>query len=72
LSATAGTPRDIVMKINADVRQVMAEPAIQEQFVTKQLYDPMTSSPEEFADFIRSETQRWGKVIREQQLSIAH
>jgi tripartite-type tricarboxylate transporter receptor subunit TctC len=72
LSTTAGTPRDIVMKINADVRQVMAEPAIQEQFVTKQLYDPMTSSPEEFADFIRSETQRWGKVIREQQLSIAH
>ena len=72
LSATAGTPRDIVMKINADVRQVMAEPAIQEQFVAKQLYDPMTSSPEEFADFIRSETQRWGKVIREQKLSIAH
>jgi hypothetical protein len=32
----------------------------------------MTSSPEEFADFIRSETQRWGKVIREQQLAIAH
>jgi tripartite-type tricarboxylate transporter receptor subunit TctC len=72
LSTTAGTPRDIVMKINADVRQVMAEPAIQEQFVAKQLYDPMTSSPEEFADFIRSETQRWGKVIREQKLSIAH
>lgn len=72
LSATAGTPREIVMKINADVRNVMAEPAIQAQFVTKQLYDPMTSSPEEFADFIRSETQRWGKVIREQQLAIAH
>jgi tripartite-type tricarboxylate transporter receptor subunit TctC len=60
------------MKINADVREVVAEPAIQEQFVKKQLYDPMTSSPEEFADFIRSETQRWGKVIREQHLSIAH
>ncbi len=72
LSTTAGTPHDVVMKINADVREVVAEPAIQEQFVKKQLYDPMTSSPEEFADFIRSETQRWGKVIREQHLSIAH
>lgn len=72
LSTTAGTPRDIVMKINADVRQVVAEPAIQEQFVTKQLYEPMTSSPEQFSEFIRAETQRWGKVIREQKLSIGH
>jgi tripartite-type tricarboxylate transporter receptor subunit TctC len=72
LSTTAKTPREIVMKINADVRQVIAEPAIQEQFVAKQLYEPMTSSPEEFAAFIKSETARWGKVIREQDLKIAH
>ena len=72
LSTTGRTPRDVVMKINADVREVIAQPAIQEQFITKQLYEPMTSSPEEFAAFIRSETQRWGKVIREQNLKIAH
>jgi tripartite-type tricarboxylate transporter receptor subunit TctC len=70
LSVTAGTPREVVLKINAEVRQIMAEPAIREQFVTKQLYEPMTSSPEEFAQFIRTETQRWGKVIREQNLQI--
>lgn len=70
LSVTAGTPRDVVMKINADVRKVIAEPAIQEQFVKKQLYEPMDSSPEEFAAFIKSETARWGKVIREQNLQI--
>lgn len=72
LSTTAGTPREIVMKINADVRQVIAEPAIQEQFVKKQLYEPMTSSPEEFVQYIKTETQRWGKVIREQNLQIAY
>ncbi len=72
LSTTGRTPRDVVMKVNADVREVIAQPAIQEQFITKQLYEPMTSSPEEFAAFIRSETQRWGKVIREQNLKIAH
>ena len=70
--APAGTPRDIVMKINADVRKVIAEPAIQETFVKKQLYQPMDSSPEEFAAFIKSETERWGKVIREQNLQIGH
>lgn len=72
LSVTAGTPREVVMKINADVRQIMAEPAIQDQFVTKLLYEPMTSSPEEFAAFIRSETERWAKIIREQNLQIGH
>jgi tripartite-type tricarboxylate transporter receptor subunit TctC len=72
LSTTAGTPRDVVMKINTEVRQIIAEPAIQEQFVKKQLYEPMTSSPEEFAEYIRTESERWGKVIREQNLQIAH
>ena len=72
LSTTAGTPRDIVMKINADVRKVIAEPAIQETFVKKQLYETMVSSPEEFSAFIKSETERWGKVIREQNLQIGH
>jgi tripartite-type tricarboxylate transporter receptor subunit TctC len=32
----------------------------------------MTSSPEEFSQYIRAETERWGKVIREQNLQIAH
>jgi tripartite-type tricarboxylate transporter receptor subunit TctC len=72
LSATGRTPRDVVMKINKDVREIIAQPAIQEQFITKQLYEPMDSSPEEFAQFIRSETQRWAKVIREQNLKIGH
>jgi tripartite-type tricarboxylate transporter receptor subunit TctC len=72
LSTTGRTPRDVVMKINADVREIIAQPAIQEQFITKQFYEPMTSSPEAFAQFIKSETQRWAKVIREQNLKIAH
>jgi tripartite-type tricarboxylate transporter receptor subunit TctC len=72
LSATGRTPRDVVMKINKDVREIIAQPAIQEQFITKQLYEPMDSSPEEFSQFIKSETQRWAKVIREQNLKIGH
>jgi tripartite-type tricarboxylate transporter receptor subunit TctC len=72
LSATAGVPHEIVMKINAEVREIMAEPAIQEQFVSKQLYEPMTSSPEEFSEFIRVETERWGRVIRDQHLQFAN
>jgi len=72
LSATAGTPRAIIDKINKDVRDVINEPAIQDRFVKKQLYSPMVSSPEEFAAYIKDETARWAKVIKEQNLKIGH
>lgn len=70
MSVTAGTPRPIVDKINADVRAVMAEPAFKERFIDKQYAEAMDSSPEEFRDFLRAETANWGKVIREQNLVI--
>jgi tripartite-type tricarboxylate transporter receptor subunit TctC len=72
LSVTAGTPRDAVTKINADVREAIAHPSIQETFIRKQLYEPMTSSPEQFNAYIRAETARWAQVIREQKLKIGH
>jgi tripartite-type tricarboxylate transporter receptor subunit TctC len=72
LSATGGTPKAIIDKINKDVRDVMAEPAFKEKFMAKQLYEPMDSSPEEFKTYIHDETQTWAKVIREQNLVIAH
>lgn len=70
LAVTAGTPRAIVDKINADVRAVLAEPAFKERFLERQYFETMDSSPEEFRDYIRSETAAWGRVIREQNLVI--
>jgi tripartite-type tricarboxylate transporter receptor subunit TctC len=70
LAVTAGTPRAIVDKINADVRAVLAEPAFKERFLERQYFETMDSSPEDFRDYIRSETATWGRVIREQNLVI--
>jgi len=70
LAATGGTPREIVAKINAEVLRVLGDPAFRERFLLPQMFEPMTSSPDEFAQFIRSETQAWAKVIREQKLTI--
>jgi tripartite-type tricarboxylate transporter receptor subunit TctC len=70
LAVTAKTPRPIVDKINADVRAVLAEPAFKERFLDRQFFETMDSSPEEFADFLRTETQTWARVIREQNLVI--
>jgi tripartite-type tricarboxylate transporter receptor subunit TctC len=70
LSVTGGTPRPIVDKINADVRAVMAEPAFKARFIDQQFAETMDSSPEEFRNYLHSETESWGRVIREQNLVI--
>ena len=66
LAAPGGTPRDVVMKINAEVGKILADPAFQQRFMAPQMFESMTSSPEQFAQYIKSEIPRWAKVIREQ------
>ena len=70
LFATAGTPREIVTKINAEVAKILADPQFREKFLAPQMFEPMASSPEEFADYIKAQTRKWAKVIREQKLVI--
>src|SRR5215470_9726279 len=70
LFATAGTPREIVTKINAEVAKILADPQFREKFLAPQMFEPMASSPEEFDDYIKAQTRKWAKVIREQKLSI--
>jgi tripartite-type tricarboxylate transporter receptor subunit TctC len=70
LATTGGTPPQIVAKINADVQKVMNDPGFRAKFMEPQMFEPMTASPEQFADNIRSETQNWAKIIREQHLAI--
>jgi tripartite-type tricarboxylate transporter receptor subunit TctC len=72
LAVTAGTPRPVVDKINADVRAVMSEPAFKERFLDRQYAERMDSSPEQFRDYLRAETANWAKVIREQKLEITN
>jgi len=61
--APAGTPREIVMKLNADIRGIMQSPEMRERLNTEGA-TAITSTPEEFAAHIRSEIARWGAVIK--------
>jgi tripartite-type tricarboxylate transporter receptor subunit TctC len=70
LFATAGTPRDVVIKLNTEIQKILADPDFREKFLAAQMFEPMGSTPEEFADRIRAQTQQWAKLIREQKLSI--
>ena len=70
LATTAGTPRDVVMKINAEVQKILSDPAFHQRFMAPQMFEPMASAPEPFAEYIKSETQSWAKVLREQGLKL--
>jgi tripartite-type tricarboxylate transporter receptor subunit TctC len=72
LAAPAGTPRDVVMKINSVVRSVLDDPEFQTKFLKPRLFDPMASSPEDFVKFLHKEREQWAKVIKEQNIKIKH
>jgi tripartite-type tricarboxylate transporter receptor subunit TctC len=62
--APAGTPREIIGRLNGEIIKVLNSPDVKERF-GKQGVEVRTSTPEQFSTFLRSEVDRWGKVIRE-------
>lgn len=63
LMAPAGTPKPVVDRLHKDVVAVMNIPDLRDTLATRGV-DATSSSPDEFAAYIRSETAKWGKVIR--------
>lgn len=63
LIAPAATPREIVKKLNAEVRKALAAPDLQQRFAELSL-SVTPNSPEELDALIKSEAVRWGEVIR--------
>jgi tripartite-type tricarboxylate transporter receptor subunit TctC len=60
----AGLPAPIVGRLSAEIMKIVQMPEMQERIV-KDGSDPVGSTPEQFAAFIRSEMAKWGKVVRE-------
>ena len=67
--APAGTPREIIRRLNSEWAQIVTMPDVIEKMRAAGT-DPMSSTPEQFADFIKSETIRWAKVIKDANLSV--
>ena len=64
LAGPAGMPREIVARIYGDVRKVLDDPAFRERSIRKQWFEVVGNTPEQFAEFLSSEHERWGKLIR--------
>jgi tripartite-type tricarboxylate transporter receptor subunit TctC len=70
LFGPAAVPADVVEKINAEVRAVFADPKVQHDFLDAQYFESLAGSPAALAERIRSEEQRWRKLIRDSHISV--
>ena len=61
--APAGTPRPIVARLNTEVHKALAAPELNER-LSAEGAEPAPNSPEEFAEFIKAEIVKWGRVAR--------
>jgi tripartite-type tricarboxylate transporter receptor subunit TctC len=59
----AGTPRAIVDRLNSEIVRILNRPDVRGQFASQGAEAGGTSSAE-FAEFIRREIEKWGKVVR--------
>lgn len=62
LAAPAGTSREIIVRVQAEVARVLQLPDMKERFF-KDGIEPVGSTPEQFAAHIRSERAKWEKVV---------
>lgn len=69
LAAPAGTPREIVTRLNREVVTILSMPDVRERLVALGA-DPVGSSPEQFAQFIKVESAKWGKIIKALNLTL--
>jgi tripartite-type tricarboxylate transporter receptor subunit TctC len=62
-SATGGTPEPVVNLLNAEMRKVLQDPGNRQKLAAQGM-DVLDSTPAEFAAYIRSEIELWGKVVK--------
>lgn len=60
----AATPRAIIQKLNAETVQVLSQPGVRNQFL-KLGIETVADTPDQFAEFLKSENNRWGKLVKE-------
>jgi tripartite-type tricarboxylate transporter receptor subunit TctC len=70
LAAPKGTPPEIVAKLNAQTQRIFDDPSFRDKFLTPNFIFSIVSPPEAFAERIRRESEKWGKVIRDANVKV--
>jgi tripartite-type tricarboxylate transporter receptor subunit TctC len=69
LVAPAGTPREALEKVRAQYSKAVADAGVRQK-LTEAGVEPLTSSPEELAGYIKSETAKWASVIKDGNIKV--
>jgi tripartite-type tricarboxylate transporter receptor subunit TctC len=64
LVAAAGTPPEIVKKLNTELRKVIDNPDVQAKFKNVG-FEGFSSTPEELGDYMKSQIVLWGKMVKD-------
>ncbi|WP_265922947.1 Bug family tripartite tricarboxylate transporter substrate binding protein [Cupriavidus nantongensis] len=62
--APAGTPPEVIQRVQQEVAKALGAPAVRER-LQAQGAEPIGNTPEQFAAFIRAETAKWAKVVKD-------
>jgi tripartite-type tricarboxylate transporter receptor subunit TctC len=69
LFAPTGTPNEIIARLNQETGRALAEPEAKKKMLSMGL-DPVGDSSEHFAAYVRSEVDKWAKVVRSADIRI--
>ncbi|MBK7060462.1 MAG: tripartite tricarboxylate transporter substrate binding protein [Rubrivivax sp.] len=69
LVAPAGLPRDVLNRLSADLRKVLAQPDVKAKFAAAGA-DVNPRGPQEFADYVKTEAERWSALIRQRKIQL--
>jgi tripartite-type tricarboxylate transporter receptor subunit TctC len=67
--APAGTPPEVVARVNREINRALAAPEVNQKLVDAG-FDVVGSTPEEFLRFVRAESDKLGKVIRDNAIQV--
>ena len=63
LLAPAGTPKEVVARLNAELKKVLEQPEVKQRFEA-QGFTASWNTPEAFESFLKSEVDKWAKVVK--------
>jgi tripartite-type tricarboxylate transporter receptor subunit TctC len=68
-TAPPGTPKEILMRLSGEIQKAVQSPELKEKYLALGL-EPVATTPEEMATFMRSQYERYGSVIRSANIKI--
>lgn len=64
LFAPRGTPREVIVRLNAELNRVLSLPNVNEQLLSQQGAEAWVSTPEQAAAHVRAEVEKWGTIVQ--------